>query len=55
MIPEVTMSNVVAEGLFLLAFWAPPLAVVIGALALLVRTPVARRFSARPHTAVLTH
>ncbi len=55
MIPEGTMSNAVAEGLFLLAFWAPPLAVVIGALALLVEMPSPRRSGARAHTEPLTH
>ena len=37
---EDTMSNQLVEGLFLLAFWAPPLAVVAGALTLLVPKPV---------------
>ena len=32
------MSNAAVEGLFLLAFWAPPLTVVLGAL-LLVTIP----------------
>jgi len=50
------MTNTVAEGLFLLAFWAPPLAVVAGALALLlVGTPASRRSVARIHTTALTH
>ena len=49
------MSNQLVEGLFLLAFWAPPLAVVVGALALLLlRTPAARR-SAAPHAEPLMH
>jgi hypothetical protein len=33
------MPNAVVEGLFLFAFWAPPLAVVAGALLLLVKAP----------------
>ena len=33
------MSNAVVEGLFLLAFWAPPLTVVAGAVLLLVKIP----------------
>jgi hypothetical protein len=37
------MSNDFTAGLFLLAFWLPPLAVVAGALALFVRMPEARR------------
>jgi hypothetical protein len=40
------MSNVVIEGLFLLAFWAPPLTVVACALLLLVNAPSAHRSSA---------
>jgi len=36
------MTNGIVEGLFLLAFWAPPLAVVAGALTLLVRIPAPR-------------
>ena len=49
------MSNAFAEGLFLLAFWAPPLAVAAGALALLIKTPSPRRSGARVHSAALTH
>jgi hypothetical protein len=49
------MPNALVEGFFLLAFWAPPLAVVVGALALLVKTPAPHRSSARVHTAALTH
>lgn len=37
------MSNAVVEGLFLLAFWAPPLVVVLGALSLVTHVPSARR------------
>jgi hypothetical protein len=49
------MSNQLAEGLFLLAFWAPPLAVLAGALLLLAPNPVEQRSHARPHAAPLTH
>jgi hypothetical protein len=49
------MTNAVAEGLFLLALWAPPLAVVTGALALLVKMPSPRRSGARIPTTALTH
>ena len=48
---EVTMSNVVVEGLFLLAFWAPPLTVVAGALLLLVETPARQSLPLRAQTA----
>jgi len=51
---EVIMSNVV-EGLFLLAFWAPPLAVLAGALSLFVTIPSAQRSSASVHARPLTH
>ena len=51
---EVIMSNVV-EGLFLLAFWAPPLAVLAGALSLVVTIPSAHRSSAPAHARPLTH
>jgi hypothetical protein len=52
---ERTMSNQLVEGLFLLALWAPPLAVLAGALMV-----VAPRLSAQPaslpaHGAPLTH
>jgi hypothetical protein len=36
---EAAMPNAVVEGLFLFAFWAPPLTVVAGGLLLLVNTP----------------
>jgi len=49
------MSNQLVEGLFLLAFWAPPLAVLAGALLLVAPDPSARRVAARRHTAPLTH
>ena len=48
------MSNVV-EGLFLLAFWAPPLAVLAGALSLVVSFPSVRRSGAHAHRTPLTH
>ena len=37
------MSNAFVEGLFLLAFWAPPMVIAIGALSLVVHVPSARR------------
>lgn len=49
------MSNAVVEGLFLLAFWAPPLAVVAGALSVFVTIPSAHRSSAAAHARPLTH
>jgi hypothetical protein len=49
------MSNQLVEGLFLLAFWAPPAAVLTGALLLLAPKPGERRSHARPHAAPLTH
>lgn len=49
------MPKTFAEGLFLLGFWAPPLAVALGALALLIKTPSARRTAAPSRTAALTH
>ena len=49
------MSNQLVEGFFLLAFWAPPLAIVFGALLLLAPDPSARRSTVRPHAAALTH
>jgi hypothetical protein len=49
------MSNHIVEGLFLLAFWAPPLAVLAGALLLLAPDSSARRVAARRHTMPLTH
>jgi hypothetical protein len=51
---EVIMANVV-EGLFLLAFWAPPLAVLAGALSLVVTIPSAHGSSAAAHARPLTH
>ena len=49
------MSNQLAEGLFLLAFWAPPLAVLVGALFLLAPEPSARRLPAAKRQATLAH
>ena len=49
------MSNHVVEGLFLLAFWAPPLAVFAGALVLLAPDSSARRLPATNRTATLAH
>jgi hypothetical protein len=49
------MSNQLVEGFFLLAFWAPPLAVLAGALLLLAPNPAERRSYARPHAAPLMH
>jgi hypothetical protein len=48
------MSNQLIEGLFLLAFWAPPLAVVAGAVLLIVPTP-AERTAVHRHAAPLAH
>ena len=49
------MTNQLVEGLFLLAFWAPPLAVLAGVLLLLAPTPGERHSHVRPHAAPLTH
>ena len=49
------MSNQLVEGLFLLAFWAPPLAVLAGALLLLAPNPAEQRSHARPHAVPMTH
>jgi hypothetical protein len=49
------MSNQLVEGLFLLAFWAPPLAVLAGALLLVAPSSSARRVMARRHPVPLTH
>jgi hypothetical protein len=49
------MSNDFVAGLFLLAFWLPPLAVVAGALALFVRVPTARRAPIPIRAARLSH
>jgi hypothetical protein len=45
------MSNQIAEGLFLLAFWAPPLAVLTGVLVLLVPDRTARSVAAQSQRA----
>lgn len=39
---EDIVSTTIAESLFLLALWAPPLAVIAGALLLVVRVPTVR-------------
>jgi hypothetical protein len=49
------MSNQLVEGFFLLSFWAPPLAVLAGALLLLAPNPPERQSHARAHAAPLTH
>ena len=49
------MPNAVAEGLFLLALWAPPLTVVVCALSLLVTMSPAERSNAPAHAKPLTH
>ena len=49
------MSNQLVEALFLLAFWAPPLAVLGGVLMLLAPRPSAQRAGLRAHAAALTH
>ena len=49
------MSNQLVEGLFLLAFWAPPLAVLAGALLLLAPESSARRVTATNRPAALSH
>ena len=48
------MPTGLAEGLFLLAFWAPPLAVVAGALAVFVKVPSARHSGAHTRAMPLT-
>lgn len=45
------MPNAVVEGLFLLAFLTPPLAVVAGGLLLLVKTPARTTLPLAAHTA----
>ena len=49
------MSNAVAEGLFLLAFWMPPLIIALGGLALLVPVRSPRRVTAASQTPRLAH
>lgn len=49
------MSNQLVEGLFLLAFWAPPMAVLAGALLLLAPDSSARRLPATNRPATLAH
>lgn len=45
----------IVEGLFVLGFWAPPLAVLVSALALLITAPASRRAAAPSRTVALTH
>ena len=47
------MSNAVVEGLFLLSFFAPPLAVVVGALLLVM--PGARQDASRTSEVATAH
>jgi hypothetical protein len=49
------MSNQIVEGLFLLAFWAPPLTVLACALLLLAPDSSSRRLPAPHRHATLTH
>lgn len=49
------MSNQLIEGLFLFAFWAPPLTVLAGVLLLLTPERSARPSAVRSHAAPLTH
>ena len=49
------MSNQLIEGLFLLAFWAPPLTVLAGVLSQLTADGSAIRSTMRSHAAPLTH
>ena len=49
------MPNAVVEGLFLLGFWAPPLAVVACALSLILKAPAPRRSNVPVHARPLTH
>ena len=49
------MPNAVVEGLFLLAFFAPPLVVGAGALSLIVRIPSAGHSAAQARAARLAH
>jgi hypothetical protein len=49
------MINAVVEALFLLAFWAPPLAVLAGGLLLLMPTPHPDRGVIHAPAAPLAH
>ncbi len=49
------MSNQIVEGLFLLAFWAPPLAVLAGGALLLLVPGSSSRQVVRRQTVPLTH
>jgi hypothetical protein len=48
-------TNQLVEGFFLLALWAPPLAIVAGALLLLAPVPAERRSAVGSHVEALTH
>ena len=43
------MPNAVVEGLFLFAFWAPPLAVLAGVLLLVIKAPAQKAPELRTH------
>jgi hypothetical protein len=49
------MSNELLEVFFLVAFWAPPLAIVAGALLLLVPDPSKRHHAIGHHAVPLRH
>ena len=49
------MSNAVVEGLFLLAFWAPPLAVLAGALLLVIKAPAQKGSDVRTRAVLVAH
>ena len=49
------MSNAVVEGLFLLALWAPPLAVLAGALLLVIKAPAQKVADVRIHPVLVAH
>jgi hypothetical protein len=49
------MSNQLLEVYFMVAFWAPPLAIVAGALLLLVPEPPKHRSAVGHHAVPLRH
>ena len=49
------MSNAVVEGLFLLAFWAPPLTVVAGAMLLMIKAPAQKASVVRIQPVLVAH
>jgi hypothetical protein len=49
------MLNPFVEGLFLLAFWAPPIAVVSCAFVVLFKAPSARRSTTASHAPAAAH